>query len=130
MKVGNGCECAGTGVGTSRLLGGTSIEENTFYARPEWIASILRFWQHQPSLSYLFTGLYVGISSQAPRPDESGNTQLDLELAYRQLEKLPTGDCRLQVHQTLRHLHTTVSGNNIRRETSFDNLWNPPSGVT
>ena len=74
---------AGTGGGSHLLFGGVSIEENPFFARPGWLASILRYWQHHPALSYLFTGCYVGVSSQAPRPDESGNTLLDLELAYR-----------------------------------------------
>ena len=118
----------GTGGGSHLLFGGISVDENPFFSRPGWLASILRFWQHHPSLSYLFTGLYVGVSSQAPRPDESGNTLLDLELAYRQLEKLPAGDCRLQIHEILRHLHTDVSGNTHRSETSFDKFWNPPTG--
>jgi uncharacterized protein (DUF2126 family)/transglutaminase-like putative cysteine protease len=119
---------AGTGGGAHLLFGGISVENNPFFSRSVWLASILRFWQHHPSLSYLFTGCYVGISSQAPRPDESGNTLLDLELAYRQLENLPSGDCRQQIHEILRHLHTDVSGNTHRSETSFDKFWNPPTG--
>jgi uncharacterized protein (DUF2126 family)/transglutaminase-like putative cysteine protease len=119
---------AGTGGGSHLLFGGTSIEENPFFTRPGWLASILRYWQHHPSLSYLFTGCYVGISSQAPRPDESGNALLDLELAYRQLENLPAGDVRQQINELLRHLHTDVSGNTHRSETSFDKFWSPPTG--
>jgi uncharacterized protein (DUF2126 family)/transglutaminase-like putative cysteine protease len=118
----------GTGGGSHLLFGGTSIDETPFFSRPQWIASILRFWQHHPSLSYLFTGLYVGNSSQAPRPDESGNSLLDLELAYRQLENLPEGDSRQEIHELLRHLHTDVSGNTHRSETSFDKFWSPPNG--
>ena len=53
---------------------------------------------------------------------------LDLELAYRQLENLPPGDSRLQIHEILRHLHTDVSGNTHRSETSFDKFWSPPAG--
>ncbi|MBV8142961.1 MAG: transglutaminase family protein [Verrucomicrobia bacterium] len=119
---------AGTGGGSHLLFGGFSIEENPFFTRPAWLASILRYWQHHPSLSYLFTGRYVGISSQAPRPDESGNTLLDLELAYRQLEDLPAGDSRLQINELVRHLHTDVAGNTHRSETSFDKFWSPPTG--
>jgi uncharacterized protein (DUF2126 family)/transglutaminase-like putative cysteine protease len=119
---------AGTGGGSHLLFGGVSIDENPFFTRPGWLASILRYWQHHPSLSYLFTGCYVGISSQAPRPDESGNTLLDLELVYRQLQELPAGDSRLQIYELLRHLHTDVSGNTHRSETSFDKFWSPPSG--
>jgi uncharacterized protein (DUF2126 family)/transglutaminase-like putative cysteine protease len=119
---------AGTGGGSHLLFGGASIDENPFFTRPKWIASILRFWQHHPSLSYLFTGCYVGNSAQAPRPDESGNSLLDLELAYRQLEELPQGDRRQEIHELLRHLHTDVSGNTHRSETSFDKFWSPPNG--
>jgi uncharacterized protein (DUF2126 family)/transglutaminase-like putative cysteine protease len=119
---------AGTGGGSHLLFGGISIDENPFFTRPGWLSSILRYWQHHPSLSYLFTGRYVGISSQAPRPDESGNTLLDLELAYRQLETLPAGDSRQPINELIRHLHTDVSGNTHRSETSFDKFWNPPSG--
>jgi uncharacterized protein (DUF2126 family)/transglutaminase-like putative cysteine protease len=119
---------AGTGGGCHILFGGVSIEQNPFFSRPQWLASILRFWQHHPSLSYLFTGCYVGTSSQAPRPDESGNALLDLELAYRQLENLPGRDSRQEIHELLRHLHTDVSGNTHRSETSFDKFWSPPNG--
>jgi uncharacterized protein (DUF2126 family)/transglutaminase-like putative cysteine protease len=119
---------AGTGGGSHLLFGGTSIDQNPFFGRPGWLASILRYWQHHPSLSYLFTGCYVGISSQAPRPDESGNTLLDLELAYRQLENFEPGDRREQINELLRHLHTDVSGNTHRSEISFDKFWNPPNG--
>jgi uncharacterized protein (DUF2126 family) len=53
---------------------------------------------------------------------------VDLELAYRQLENLPPGDSRLQIHEILRHLHTDVSGNTHRSEMSFDKFWSPPAG--
>jgi uncharacterized protein (DUF2126 family)/transglutaminase-like putative cysteine protease len=119
---------AGTGGGCHILFGGITIEQNPFFSRPQWLASVLRFWQHHPSLSYLFTGCYVGTSSQAPRPDESGNALLDLELAYRQLENLPEGDSRQEIHELLRHLHTDVSGNTHRSETSFDKFWSSPNG--
>jgi uncharacterized protein (DUF2126 family)/transglutaminase-like putative cysteine protease len=119
---------AGTGGGAHLLFGGTSLEENPFFTRPGWLASVLRFWQHHPSLSYLFTGCYVGISSQAPRPDESGNSLLDLELVYRQLQDLPAGDSRVQINELVRHLHTDVQGNTHRSETSFDKFWSAPTG--
>jgi uncharacterized protein (DUF2126 family)/transglutaminase-like putative cysteine protease len=118
----------GTGGGSHLLFGGVSIGENPFFSRPGWLASILRYWQHHPSLSYLFTGSYVGISSQAPRPDESGNSLLDLELAYRQLENLSSGDRREEIHELVRHLHTDASGNTHRSEISFDKFWSTPTG--
>jgi uncharacterized protein (DUF2126 family)/transglutaminase-like putative cysteine protease len=119
----------GTGGGSHLLFGGVSTSENPFFARPGWLASILRYWQHHPSLSYLFTGSYVGISSQAPRPDESGNSLLDLELAYRQLENLSPGDRREEIQELVRHLHTDASGNTHRSEISFDKFWSTPAGL-
>lgn len=115
----------GTGGGNHILWGGPTIKENPFFTRPAWLARILRFFQAHPSLSYLFTGCYVGPSSQAPRPDESTHDLDDLETAYRFLEQLPPGDHRQLINETLRHLHTDVTGNAHRSEISFDKFWNP-----
>ncbi|HEY5792601.1 MAG TPA: transglutaminase family protein, partial [Chthoniobacterales bacterium] len=81
----------GTGGGNHLLWGGPSLEEHPFFTRPAWLASILRYWQHHPALGYLFTGCYVGASSQAPRPDESARDLYDIEMAYSFLESLPEG---------------------------------------
>jgi len=114
----------GTGGGNHLLFGGPSLEDHPLFSRPSWITSILRYWQHHPSLSYLFTGQYVGSSSQAPRPDEGASAHYDLEMAYRFLEALPPGDHRYLISETLRHLHTDTSGNTHRSEASFDKFWN------
>jgi uncharacterized protein (DUF2126 family) len=127
----------GTGGGNHLLWGGPSLAANPFFARPAWLAGMLRYWQHHPSLSYLFTGSSVGPASQAPRPDEAAGSIFDLELAYRQLERAeehpstePWGDYRALIGETLRHLHADRSGNNHRSEISFDKFWNPgtPAG--
>lgn len=115
----------GSGGGNHLLFGGPSDEENAFFTNPSWVTSILRYWQHHPSLSYLFTGHYVGPSSQAPRPDESSRELYDLEMAYRFLESLGPGDHRYLISETLRHLHTDGSGNTHRSEISFDKFWSP-----
>ena len=115
----------GTGGGNHLLFGGPSLEENAFFRNPQWVTAILRYWQQHPSLSYLFTGCYVGPSSQAPRPDESARDHYDLEMAYRHLESLPKGqDHRYMISETLRHLHIDLSGNTHRSEVSFDKFWN------
>lgn len=120
-----GGERLGTGGGNHILFGGPTLEENAFFTHPRWITSILRYWQHHPSLGYLFTGNYVGPSSQAPRPDESARELYDLEMAYRFLENLEAGsDHRVVISETLRHLHTDGSGNTHRSEISFDKFWN------
>lgn len=114
----------GSGGGNHLLFGGPSLDENPLFTHPAWVTSILRYWQHHPSLAYLFTGQYVGSSSQAPRPDECATSLYDLEMAYRFLEELPPGDHRYLLSETLRHLHTDTSGNTHRSESSFDKFWN------
>ncbi len=120
----NAEEALGTGGGNHLLFGGPTLSENPLFTRPKWVTSMLRYWQHHPSLSYLFTGVYVGPSSQAPRPDESTSALYDLEMAYQFLEQLPPGDHRYLISETLRHLHTDGGGNTHRSETSFDKFWN------
>lgn len=121
----------GTGGGNHILWGGPSLDRNPFFTRPHWLAAILRTFQRHPSLAYVFTGCYVGPSSQAPRPDESARSLDDLELAYQFLESLPPGDHRTLINETLRHLHTDIAGNTHRSEISFDKFWNPgwPGGA-
>ena len=115
----------GTGGGNHLLFGGPSLEENAFFRNPRWVTAILRYWQQHPALSYLFTGCYVGPSSQAPRPDESARDHYDLEMAYRHLESLEENqDHRYMISETLRHLHIDLSGNTHRSEISFDKFWN------
>lgn len=121
----------GTGGGNHVVFGAAPGEPNVLFSNPAWVASIIRFWQRHPSLAYLFTGSYVGPTSQAPRADESGIPLHDLELALRHLESLPRGDQRLEIGRTLKHLMTDASGNPHRAEISFDKFWNPgaPSGT-
>ena len=122
----------GTGGGNHLLFGGPTLDENPFFARPAWVASLLRYFQAHPCLAYFFTGRYVGASSQAPRPDESARDLHDLDLAYRYFEGLPAGDHRYLLGETLRHLHTDISGNTHRSEISFDKFWDvngPPSAA-
>ncbi len=114
----------GTGGGNHLLFGGPTLDENPLFTHPAWVTSMLRYWQHHPALAYMFTGQYVGSSSQAPRPDECATSLYDLEMAYRFLEELPPGDHRYLLSETLRHLHTDTSGNTHRSEASFDKFWN------
>lgn len=121
----------GTGGGNHLLWGGPTLDENPFFSRPAWLASVLRYWQRHPALAYLFTGVYVGASSQAPRTDESARDAYDLEMAWSFLENLGAGDHRGVISETLRHLQTDVTGNSHRSEISFDKFWNPgwPAGT-
>ena len=124
----NGARVEGTGGGNHLLWGGPSLETNPFFHRPAWLVGILRFWQHHPSLSYLFGNRSVGPASQSPRLDEGSASRLDLNLAHAAIEALPEGDQRLLISETLRHIHADRSGNTHRSEISFDKFWNPAWG--
>ncbi len=135
-KPGPGGRQLSTGGGNHLLWGGPDLNRHPFFARPAWLVGILRYWQHHPSLAYLFCGDCVGPASQSPRPDEAAVGRLfELELAYRCLEQAddgrteqdPRGDHRSLIGETLRHLHADSSGNNHRSEISFDKFWNPAS---
>ncbi len=120
-----GSHSEGTGGGNHLLLGGPSLDDHPFFQRPAWLVGVLRYWQHHPCLAYLFSGRSVGPASQAPRPDEGSASLLDLQLAHSALERLPEGDQRVAIGETLRHLHADRSGNTHRSEISLDKFWNP-----
>jgi uncharacterized protein (DUF2126 family) len=121
-----------SGGGNHLLWGGPTPADNPFFSRPGWVASILRYWQRHPSLSYTFCGTYAGPHSQAPRADESGVPLHDLEWAWRHLELLPPGeDHRQAIADTVRFLQTDVAANGHRSEICFDKFWNggSPAGL-
>ncbi|MGZ0656610.1 transglutaminase family protein [Coraliomargarita sp. W4R72] len=121
----------GTGGGSHLAFGGPTLEENPFLLEPSRIVSVLRYWQHHPALSYLFTGQYVGPGSQAPRVDEGPLHSLyELEVACEGVQGLqgtPEGEL---LDQFYRNLLTDSSGNTHRTEICFDKFCNPsaPNG--
>lgn len=115
--------CEETGGGNHLLWGGPHLDDHPFFPRPGWLASILRYWQRHPALSYLFSGDYLGPSSQAPRADESGRELHDLEWTWSYLAGLPPGDRRLEIADAVRHLQADATGNTHRTEISFDKFW-------
>lgn len=120
-------QSSGSGGGNHLLWGGPTLESNPLFQHPGWVAAVLRFWQANPCLAYLFVADPVGAASQAPRSDEIGAPLQDLKMALIALEQLPAGDQRQQIGETMRHLQVDRSGNPHRSEISFDKFWNPGS---